>query len=205
MARMFLSDPPLDSDVQAMYDRDLAEYGYVNNNTRLWAWRPDVFSAFKQVRVTNGMAMSLTDREFAVVIAATVAQREDAYCSLAWGANLASESGDEVAAAVLSGESPAELTEREAALARWARLVSHDANATSAGDVEQLRAVGFSERDVFEVTALVAFRIAYSTVNDALSALPDRQLAAAAPPEVRAAIGYGRPVDPKPSTSDAER
>ena len=38
----------------------------------------------------------------------------------------------------------------------------------------------------------VAFRLAFSTVNDALGAVPDKQLADAAPEPVRAAVSYGR-------------
>ena len=109
MTNMFLTEPPPSAEVRAMYDRDLAEDGYVSNNTRLWGWRPDVFAAFKQARVTNGTAMTLSDREFAVVISATVAQRSDSYCSLAWGTNLASESTEDVAAAILTGGTPAAL------------------------------------------------------------------------------------------------
>jgi hypothetical protein len=37
----------------------------------------------------------------------------------------------------------------------------------------------------------LAFRIAFSTVNDGLGAHPDRELAAAAPAVVRDALAYG--------------
>jgi hypothetical protein len=46
---------------------------------------------------------------------------------------------------------------------------------------------------------LAAFRVAFSTVNDALGARPDRALADAAPPEVREAVSYGRAVDERGS------
>lgn len=82
------------------------------------------------------------------------------------------------------------------ALARWARLVARDPNATTEADVQALRDVGFDDRQVFAATTFVALRIAFSTVNDALGALPDRRLADDAPPAVRAAATYGRPVAP---------
>jgi len=62
----------------------------------------------------------------------------------------------------------------------------------SLGSVDALRAAGLSDRDIFEVTAFVALRLAFSTVNDALGAQPDPELVAAAPPEVREAVTYGR-------------
>jgi hypothetical protein len=40
--------------------------------------------------------------------------------------------------------------------------------------------------------ALVAFRLAFSTVNDALGAIPDEALRNAAPVEVRSSVTYGR-------------
>lgn len=185
-----------------MYQEDLADDGYVSHHTRVWAHRPDVCQGFRDLRHLLGQQMSLSDAEVAVVIAATVAAQADSYCSLAWGANLARRSSDEVAAAVLSGQTPSGLSEREAALATWVRSVVRDASSTTADDVEALRGVGLSDRDIAEVTMLVGFRIAFSTVNAALGAPPDLQLAAAAPPAVRGAVSYGRPVASEPSPDE---
>ena len=198
---MFLADPPLDPQVRAMYDRDLVDDGYVANSTRMWAWRPDVFDAFKHTRVVTGEAMTLSDREFALLLASTVSAERDGYCSLAWGSALARQTTDEVAAAVLSGETPAELTQREVALVSWCRAVVRDAAATTETDVDELRAVGFGDRDIFEVTAIVAFRIAFSTVRLALGVQPDVQLAQAASGAVREVVDFGRPVADEPSAT----
>ena len=58
-----------------------------------------------------------------------------------------------------------------------------------------LRAVGFDEGQIFAITTFIALRLAFSTVNDALGAQPDAVLAAAVPPEVHAAVTFGRPAD----------
>ncbi|HSV50668.1 MAG TPA: hypothetical protein VLJ57_01025, partial [Burkholderiaceae bacterium] len=60
--------------------------------------------------------------------------------------------------------------------------------------VDTLRAAGLSDQEIFEATVFVAFRMAFSTVNDALGVEPDAQVAEAAPPEVREAVTYGRAV-----------
>jgi alkylhydroperoxidase family enzyme len=78
-------------------------------------------------------------------------------------------------------------------LAGWARKVVADPNGTSAKDLEALRAAGLTEREVFEATVFVAFRLAFSTVNDALGVRPDSELAEAVPKEVSAAVTFGRP------------
>lgn len=93
------------------------------------------------------------------------------------------------------------MSEREQVLAAWTRRLVVDPNATTADDVARLRAVGLGDREIFEATAFVAFRLAFSTVNDALGAEPDRQLADAAPDPIRAAVGFGRPAGAEPSRS----
>jgi alkylhydroperoxidase family enzyme len=93
---------------------------------------------------------------------------------------------------VLQGK-PTGLTNREEALARWSRQVVLDPNATTQADVDRLRRAGFTDREIFEATAWIAFRLAFSTVNDALGAPPDPQLVERCPPVIREAVTYGRP------------
>ena len=76
----------------------------------------------------------------------------------------------------------------------WARKVAGDASSTSTDDIDGLKAVGLTDREIFGITALVAFRMAFSSVNAAVGSHPDLQLSEAAPSEVRdAAVGFGRP------------
>ena len=74
-----------------------------------------------------------------------------------------------------------------------------DPNAVESDDVEALREAGFDDPQIFAITVFVALRIAFSTVNDALGARPDRELGRAAPQAVRDAVTFGRPV----ATDDA--
>jgi hypothetical protein len=60
--------------------------------------------------------------------------------------------------------------------------------------VADLHAAGLTDQEIAEATFFIAFRLAFAVVNDALGAQPDAQLAQAAPPEVAAAVSYGRPV-----------
>jgi uncharacterized peroxidase-related enzyme len=194
---MFLDPPAPSADTARLERSDLAERGHVMNLTRLWSWRPEVFEGFAALRSQLTSASSLAPRELAVIVSATAAELGDSYCALAWGKLLAQRASPAGAAAVIRDNHHSEsieLTARDRALARWARQLVADPNATNADDVEHLRAAGFSEREIFEATVFVAFRIAFSTVNDALGARPDRQVADAAPPEVRAAVTFGRPV-----------
>jgi uncharacterized peroxidase-related enzyme len=196
---MFLAEPPASEAVDAFYEDDRESDGYVNNSTRLWCWRPDLLTSFIALRASLTEASALTGRDRAVLVTATAAERNDSYCSLAWGLRLAKLSDDETAAQVIAGVSAPALSDREAALASWARQVVADPNATTDNDIAALRKVGLGDREIFEATAFIAFRLAFSTINDALGAAPDKQLADGTPALVRAAVSYGRSTSPTPS------
>ncbi len=191
---MFLSSPPENEATSALYREDLEADGYVANVSRLWAWRPEVSNAFSDVRKLLLANSSLSSRERAVLVCATAATVGDSYCSLAWGKRLASDSDPATAASVLRARDDATLGARERALAKWARKVARNPNATVDADVEDLRAVGLSDLEIFNATVFIAFRLAFAIVNDALGASPDWQLAEAVPAAVRDAVTYGRKV-----------
>ena len=67
-------------------------------------------------------------------------------------------------------------------------------NATSRADIQALRDSGLDDGQIFAITAFVALRLAFSTINDSLGAQPDAQLAQSLPEQVREAVTYGRPV-----------
>jgi uncharacterized peroxidase-related enzyme len=192
---LFLSDPPEDPAVRALYEEARAEDGYVMNLIRVWAWRPDVHAAFLAARMALLGETTLSKREIAVLNATTAAERNDSYCAIAWGTRVAELVDAQSAGVLLRGEEPAALSAREIAVARWARVVAKNPNAATADDVETLRAARLSEREIFDATLLVAFRLAFTTVNDALGAQPDRQLVDEAPPSVVESVTFGRTVD----------
>ena len=191
---MFLSAPPDDEVVQAIYRDSKSEEGYVQNYVRLWCWRPDVHNAFSGTRGLLLDRTTLSEREIAVLNSTTASVLGDSYCSIAWGTRLAKVSDSATAAAVLRREETPGLSQRERALVAWATAVVAHPSGTTRQDVEALQSSGFSEREIFDATLLVAFRLAFSTVNDALGAQPDQQLANAAPPEVLESVNFGRSV-----------
>lgn len=194
----FLTEPPPSPEIQALFDSDVADHGYVMNLTRVWAQAPAAKVTLFGLLADMAQLADLTFRQRGVLIAATAGAVHDAYCSLAWGARLATAAGDDVADAVLRGDDEG-LDAADVALARWARAVARDPNATTPADLEPLRAAGFDDRQIFAVTVFVALRRAFSTVNDALGAAPDRQLRDDAPGTVDAAVSFGRAAADVPS------
>lgn len=185
--RGFLTEPAITSDVERIYDADLADDGYVNNLTRMWAHQPAIHDLFWGLM--NGIAQhgELDLRTRGVLVCATARALRDRYCALAWGRKLAANAGEEVAVAVLEGRGD-DLSDRERALARWAGRVVSNAWATTPADVEDLRAAGLADAEITAATVYIAGRIAFSTVNAALGAHPDPELTAGAPTRVRLAV-----------------
>jgi uncharacterized peroxidase-related enzyme len=192
MTGSFLNEPPVSPAAQALFDEDLADDGFVWNVTRLWAHQPDTLAALFELMSQAFRGSGLSFRQRGILVTAAASALGDSYCSLAWGGKLSQASEAAVAAGVLDGRDTG-LTSQERALAAWARKVARDPNATTPADIQLLREAGLDDRQIFAVTAFVALRLAFSTVNDALGAQPDAQLAQSLPPEVRAAVNYGRP------------
>jgi uncharacterized peroxidase-related enzyme len=189
----FLGPPEPTPEASRLYDEDTAGLGYVMNNTRLWAHQPEAHRRLGDLLDHLTRAAGLTMRLRGVLVTSTAAAMGDSYCSLAWGEKLARETDGALAAAVLRGDlSP--LTPAERALADWARRVATAPNDTTAADVQTLRDAGYSDDQVLAITAFVAMRLAFSTVNDALGATPDAELVAGMPAEVADAVTWGRGV-----------
>jgi uncharacterized peroxidase-related enzyme len=188
----FLDDPELDEHVERMYEDDRSGQGYVAHLTRVWANSPEALAALSYVLKQATTTAGLDTRTRALLVTACAATIGDSYCSLAFGSHLAREAGDDAAAAVIGGRDSA-LSPEDRALVRWARRVSRDPSATTEEEVDSLRALGYDDRQIFAITLFVALRVAFSTVNDALGATPDAELAERAPAAVLSAVTYGRP------------
>jgi uncharacterized peroxidase-related enzyme len=198
MTGSFLREPEAGPEAQGLFDEDLAESGYVWNVTRLWAHQPgtvgDLFGLMSQAFKPSGLSF----RQRGILVTAAASALGDSYCSLAWGGKLGGAADPELAAGVLAGRDTG-LTDQEKAMAGWARKVVRDPNGTTPADIQALRDAGFDDGQIFAITAFVALRLAFSTINDSLGAQPDAQLARSLPAEVRAAVTYGRPVAQAPS------
>ena len=170
MSGSFLEEPPVSAEVQALYDSDLADDDFVWNVSRLWAHQPDTVQGLFGLMSQAFKPSGLTFRQRGILVAAAASALGDSYCSLAWGGKLGAASDATVAAGVLTG-SDAGLTDQEKAMAGWARKVARDPNATTPADIEALRDAGLDDGQIFAITAFVAFRLAFSTINDALGEL----------------------------------
>ena len=188
----FVGGATTDEHVERMYATDLRAQGYVANQTRVWAHSPESLAALSYALTMATESAGLDVRQRALLVTTTAAAMGDAYCALAFGHKLANAAGEEAAARAVAGDDSA-LDPADRALVRWTRRVVTEPNGTTAADVEELRAVGYDDHQVFAITLFVALRQAFSTVNDALGAEPDAELVERVPAAVREAVAFGRP------------
>jgi alkylhydroperoxidase family enzyme len=188
----FLELPGITPEAQTLFDEDVAEDGYVMNVSKLWAYNAPLVNNLFGLMGQAIAGQDLSFRQRGILVAACASSLGDSYCSLAWGSKLAGVSDSETAASVIRGSDEG-LNEDERVLASWARKVAKDPNHTTMQEVAALRSAGFNDGQIFAITAFVALRLAFSTVNDALGVGPDPELHAAAPSAVAEAIRFGRP------------
>ena len=191
--------PPEDAsgEVKAMYDKDLAAQGYVANHTQAFSARPDVLQGWLALKdaITSGMDPRLY--ELATVAAATAIR--SSYCSLVHGNILATGyyPAEQVVSIAGDGdETGAALDAADAAVVRFARKVAEEAEQITPEDVGELRRLGFSDADVFNVILAAAARCFFSKVLDATGTLPDAALNDL-PDRLRAALTVGRDIAPR--------
>lgn len=192
----FLAPAPVSPAAQALFDEDRSEVGFVMNASRLWAYQPATVDGLFQLMSAALAAQDVSYRQRGVIVAACASAFGDSYCSLAWATRLALVSDDETAAGVLQGDDD-RLSEEERTLATWARKVARHPNSTTSTDVRPLREAGFSDAQIFAITAFIGLRVAFSTVNAALGVGPDAEYVSKAPRHVLEAVTFGRPVDPQ--------
>lgn len=187
----FLNEPSPSDGQRRLYEDDLGKDGFVWDLTRVWGHQPDLFDPFAKLIGAAANAAGLSLREKAMLVLGQAATIGDSYCSLAWSRWLSEAEHADIALAVLRHDDQP-LTERERALADWARALASAPNDTDAADVQRLRDVGFDDAQIVALTLFGALRLALSTANDALGARPDLALAEMLSPEIRDTVTWGR-------------
>jgi alkylhydroperoxidase family enzyme len=161
---------------------DRATLGYTPNFNRLFARRPAVYAAWKQLNGAVRASMPLRRYELATVAAADALR--SSYCSLAHGKVLHEEFGWR------PGD---ELTDEERAVQDLARKVVLDATSVTEDDIGRLRGFGLGDDEIFDVVLAAAARSFFSKTLDALCVQPDREYRSLIP-QIADALTVGRPI-----------
>jgi uncharacterized peroxidase-related enzyme len=178
--------------VAQMYEEVRARFGYVPNWAQAFSLRPGVRDGW--TALLRSVQSNLPVRSYELATLAAARALRSTYCSLAHGSVLADKVFDAAgvtAIATDTGDAP--LQPRERAMMAFVEKVVLAADQISVSDVEALRAHGYRDEEIFDLTAAAAARCFFSKLLDALGVQADVEFNAL-DPTLRQALTVGRPM-----------
>lgn len=155
--------------VADMYAEDLADDGFIYAHTQAMAMNPDVHVAFEAL--VRASVPSIGLRNYELVTLAAARGIRSSHCLLAHGRKtLRADLMDEDQLVSLAHDyRAADLTDAEIAMMAYAERLSTDAAGMTDADSSALRAHGFSDRQIADITFAAAARNFFSRSLQALA------------------------------------
>lgn len=182
-------------DVEAMYRRQQSAWGYLPNYAKVFCHRPEVMSRWGQLLAE--IRRPMTTRLFELVTFAAAHELRNSACTTAHGLKLREFLSDEQIATLAAGGFAEAITALERAAMRYARQIAKDAPAVTADQVNDLKTLGLSDGEIFDIAAVAAGRAFFAKLLDALGVMPDSPFLALGE-ALREPLTVGRPIDRRP-------
>jgi uncharacterized peroxidase-related enzyme len=188
-----LGEASAQGDVASIYERDIERVGYLPNYSRLFSLHPEAYLAWRGL--IAAIARPMDERRYELVTVAAAGRLRSTYCSLAHGKILADKFYEAADIRTMVEDSETSVLEEvDALVCELAANVADDATSVTEEEVEELRRVGLSDREIFDVVLAAAARSFFSKVLDATGTLADRVFNDL-DPELREALTVGRPIE----------
>ena len=153
------AETELPDDIREIYETNRNKIGFVPNVFRAYAQRPEHFRAFMHyhdVLMKGPGGLSRAERE--AIVVAVSAENRCQYCLTAHGAALRILGKDPILAEQIANNwRTAELTARWRTMLEFATSVNEPGFAATDSEIEDLRASGFSDNDIWDIAAIAAF------------------------------------------------
>ncbi len=153
------SENELPDDIREIYEANRAKIGFVPNVFRAYAQRPEHFRAFMMyhdVLMKGPSGLSRAERE--AIVVAVSSENRCQYCMTAHGAALRILGKDPILAEQIANNwRTAELSARMRRMLEFATSVNEPGFAATDSEIEDLRASGFSDNDIWDIAAIAAF------------------------------------------------
>jgi uncharacterized peroxidase-related enzyme len=166
-----IPESEIGADVRAMYERQQSFWGFVPNYAKVFCWRPEIMGLWAQLQA--GIKRNMDKRRYELVTFAAAHTLRSTLCTLAHGRTLTTWFSQEDIQLMAHGASPSSLSTAEAAMMKFARKAARGPFLVTAGDVAELKEHGFTDAEVFDISATVAARAFFSGLNEALGVEPE--------------------------------
>jgi alkylhydroperoxidase family enzyme len=157
------------------------------NMERAFALRPEAYAAWRQL--VTAVKSTSDERRYELATLAAARRLRSSYCSLAHGKVLAEQFYDFESVPSL----PDGLDDADRAIMAFADRVVADATAITQADIDELRAHGLSDGEIFDAVLAATIRCFFSKTLDALGVQPDAEYAEL-DPAFREPLTVGRPI-----------
>lgn len=187
-----ISEDQASAEVKQMYDENLESMGYIPNYARVFSHRPQVMEMWGNL--LGSIRSNMDTRRYELVTLAAARALSSSYCMLAHGSILIKKFyTPEQLTQIAKDYNTADLTPAEVAMMAFAEQIVQDAVAITQGDIDTLQMHGFSDAEIFDITATATARCFFSKTLDALGAEPDG-IFLELDEELREALTVGRPI-----------
>ena len=165
----------LPDDIRAMIEAVQEKSGFVPNVFLALANRPDEFRAFfasHDALMDKVEGLSKAEREMIVV--ATSGRNGCLYCVVAHGAILRIRAKNPLIADQLAiNPDKADLSDRERHIVAFALKVCDESSSISDADIDEMRANGFDDDEIWDIGAIAAFFAMSNRLANLLSVRPN--------------------------------
>lgn len=195
---MFIDTIPeeeADGLVREIYDEDEERWGYLPNFTQLFSHHAEAYRAWLElIRAIRGQ-MDFRRCELATVAAARALK--STACTVAHSKMLRDRFYEtEQVIQIATDHRHAGLDDVDVAVMDFAARVAERPSEIRREEVESLKSLGLSDRDVLDVVLSVAARAFFTTIVDALDSPPEKELIEDLEPELLEVLVVGRPLQP---------
>lgn len=150
-----------------IYEDDVRSMGHVPNHTKAVSLNPEAYVVWESL--TKAISSSLGLRRYELVTLAAAQAIGSDHCRLAHGKKTLNVLGEDQLLAVARDFHDAGLSPAEVAMMDFAVKVSTDAAAMTDDDSLALRELGFTDREIVDITLAVGARNYFSRVLLALA------------------------------------
>ncbi len=167
-----IDDVEAEGKLHEIYESDRKSMGYVPNHAKVFSLRPDVLETWRAFQ--GSIRKNLRLRTYELVTFAAASALKCRYCLLAHGTILIKNGFNiEQLRSILINFHEAGLETKEVAMMEFAQKIIRNANEMTQNDVDLIRAVGFEDIEILDITLTATMRSFASKTFDSLGAAPD--------------------------------
>ena len=153
--------------VAEIYAGDIRDQGFVAAHTRAVSLNPEAYLAWEQL--IGAIAGPMGKRRYELVTLAAAKGVASVHCRLAHGRKSLGLFDENTLVAIATDYHSAPLTGAEIAMMEFAERVSVDAAGMTDADSQNLRDMGFTDREIVDIALAAAARNFYSRAIQALA------------------------------------